>query len=437
MTVKTMLTVWPLAVTLAAGALLTTPACRSSKERPAPTVEYFCPMHPQIVRDKPGDCPICGMKLEKRDKAGPTPAPAGQAAPTVSGRAAVIIPPERRQLLGVRSETAREQEIRRDVTTVGRVTVDERRIHHQHAKFEGYVEHLHVNFTGQFVRRGEPLLSIYSPELVATQQEYLAAYRAQARLAESPIESVSRGGSDLLAATRQRLLLWDIREADIQRLEKTGEVRRALDLHAERGGYVVEKTAFHGMRVTPPDTLFKIADLSHLWVLADVFEGDLAAVRLGMPADVTAVHAPGRRWRGPVTWIAPTVDPQTRTIKVRVEVDNPGDVLKSDMFTDVVLHGDAHRALVIPESAVIDTGDKRVVFVDRGEGVFEPRTVTVGGKTGDWIEVREGVTAGERVVTSASFLIDSESSMKAAIAALGPAPAAGVPAPTAAPEHRH
>ena len=411
--------------------------CRGRAEQ-APAVQYFCPMHPQIVRDRPGDCPVCGMRLEKRAPAGATSPAAAAETPSTAGRAAITIPPERRQLLGVRTEEVREQELTRDVDTVGRVSVDERRIHHQHSKLEGYVEHLHVNFTGQLVKAGAPLLAIHSPELVATQQEYLAAFRAHERLRASTVESVTRGAADLLEASRQRLLLWDIAPADIERLEKTGQVRRALDLHAERGGFVVEKTAFHGMRVTPADTLFRIADLSHLWVMADLYESDLPFVRVGQAGDITAVHAPGRRWSGPVTWIAPTVDPQTRTIKVRVEIDNPGDVLKPDMFAEVTLHGHPHRALVVPASAVVDTGERRIVFVDRGEGSFEPRVVRLGAKTGDVAEILEGVAAGERVVTSASFLIDSESSLKAAIGALTP-PGGGAASATAAPAegHRH
>jgi membrane fusion protein, copper/silver efflux system len=393
------------------------PGCRDAQPPAAAAVEYFCPMHPQIVRDRAGECPICGMNLEKRDPA-PTGSPhAEHGAPPPSGRIAVTIPPERRELLGVRTEEVREQELTRDVSTVGRVTVDERRIHHQHAKFEGYVDRLHVNFTGQLVKQGAPLLAIYSPELVATQQEYLAVYRAQVRLGSSPIESVSRGATDLLEAARERLLLWDIRPQDIARLEKSGEVRRSLDLHAERGGYVVEKTAVHGMRITPADVLFKVADLSHLWVMADLYEGDLSSVRIGQAAEVKAIHAPGRSWHGPVTWIAPTVDEQARTIKVRVEIDNPGDVLKPDMYADVVLRGRPHRALVIPESAVVETGKKRLAFVDRGEGRYEPREITVGARTGSVYEVVSGVSAGDRVVTSANFLLDSESSLKAAVSA--------------------
>ncbi|HET8647155.1 MAG TPA: efflux RND transporter periplasmic adaptor subunit, partial [Vicinamibacteria bacterium] len=298
---------------------------------------YHCPMHPSYVSDKPGDCPICGMKLV------PIPAspPAGQAAPaaaaadTQGGRAVVHLSPERRQMLGVRSEQVRTAALERTLRTVGRITVDERRLHHIHTKYEAYVEHLNVDFTGKFVRKGEPLLSLYSPELVATQQEYLLAFRAQKQLAGSSLPQVARGGVDILEAARQRLLLWDIRPADIARLERTGEVSRTLSLYSPVSGYVVQKTAYHGMRVTPADTLFDIADLSHLWVQADVYESDLPVVRLGMPAELTVTYLPGRTWSGQVTFISPTVEEKTRTIKVRVEVDNTGQELKPEMFADV------------------------------------------------------------------------------------------------------
>jgi Cu(I)/Ag(I) efflux system membrane fusion protein len=316
------------------------------------------------------------------------------------------------------------------IRTVGRVAVDERRLHHIHTKYEGYVEHLHVDFTGKFVRKGEPLLSIYSPELVATQQEYLLAWRARERLAGSGIASVAKGGADLLEAARQRLLFWDIREEDVDRLGRTGDVKRTLDLYADISGYVVQKNVFHGMRVMPADTLFDIADLSHLWILADVYESDLPSIRLGMEASLEVPYLPGRKWTGPVTYIAPTVEEKTRTIKVRVEVENRNDELKPDMYADVFLRTSLGIGIVVPDSAVIQGGDRSLVFVDLGEGRFEPREVQLGARVGSDFQVLRGVAAGDRVVTSANFLLDSESSLKAALLSMS--------SPDAVPgEHRH
>jgi Cu(I)/Ag(I) efflux system membrane fusion protein len=354
---------------------------------------------------------------------------AGAALPTlVAGRIAVTLSPERRQFLGVRSEPLRARPLTRTIRTVGRVAVDERRLHHVHTKFEGYVEHLHVDFTGKLVRKGEPLLSIFSPELVATQQEYVLAYRAQRELAGSGIASLTAGTAELLEAARRRLLLWDIRAEDIARLERTGEVERTLDLHAEIGGYVVQKNVYHGMRVMPADTLFDIADLSRLWVLADVYESDLPSVRLGMRARLELPYLPGRVWTGTVTNVAPTVEEKTRTIKLRVEVANQDDALKPDMFADVFLQADLGRGVAVPENALIRSGDRTLVFLDRGEGRFEPREVSIGSPVNGSFQVLSGVTAGDRVVTSANFLIDSESSLRAALAGMSsgdqcPAPA--------------
>jgi Cu(I)/Ag(I) efflux system membrane fusion protein len=405
-------------------------------------------MHPTYTSDKPGECPICRMRLVPFEpSAGPrilyyrspmdpkvtSPTPAKDAmgmdfvpvyegeadASPVQGRATVVLSPVRRQLLGVRSEPVRRVPLDRTIRTVGRVAVDERRVHHVHTKFEGYVEQLYVDFTGKPVKAGEPLLSIYSPELVATQQEYLLAWRAQSELAQGE-GAVARGGADLLSAARQRLLLWDVSPADIERLEKSGEVRRTLDLHAEQGGYVVRKAAFHGMRVTPMDALYDIADLSRLWILTDVYEHDLAAVRPGMQADVTVPYLPGRSFAGPVSFVAPTLDEKTRTVKVRVEVDNRGDALKPDMYADVFLRADLGPGLAVEESAVIDAGDRRLVFLDRGEGRYEPREVTLGLKAGRFYQVLAGLAEGDRVVTSANFLLDSESSLRAAVSAMAP-----------------
>ena len=385
---------------------------------------YHCPMHPTYVADKPGDCPICGMKLVPiAEAAGAAPVVGGEIEfATVAGRAVVSLSPDRQRVLGIRSEPVRAVSLEREIRTVGRVAADERRLHHVHTKYEAYIEHLHVDYTGKFVRKGQPLASLYSPEIVATQQEYLLASRARRQLASSSIPSVARGGADMLEAARRRLLLWDIRPADIERLERTGEVRRTLDLYSPVSGYVTAKMAEHGMRVTPADTLFDIADLSRLWVLADVYESDLPAVRLGMPAEIGLSYLPGRTWRGAVTYVAPTVEEKTRTIKVRVEVDNADGALKPEMFANVVLKTALGTGLVAPESALLKTGERTLAFVDHGNGLLEPREVQAGAKVAEGTQVLRGLAEGERVVTGANFLLDSESSLKAALAVMSPAP---------------
>lgn len=430
------------AVALALAAAVLSAGCRpgpapGSAATPAATqaARYHCPMHPTYVSDRPGDCPICGMRLVPVSGAA---APAGPAqVESVAGRVSVTLSPERRQMLGLRSVPAQVEALARSVRTVGRVAADERRVHHVHAKFEGYVEQLYVDFIGKLVRRDEPLLAIYSPELVATQQEYLLALKARRQLAGSGLPQVADGGRDLLEAARQRLLFWDIRPDDIAELERSGRVRRTLDLHAESSGYVLGKTVFHGMRVMPQDTLFDIVDLSHVWVLADVYEADLSLVREGMRGTAQVPYLPGRAWHGTVSYVAPTLDGQTRTVKVRLEVDNPDGALKPEMYADVELLAEQGRGLVVPESALIPAGERQLVFVDHGDGRLEPREVRVGRRVGDRFEVLSGLKEGEPVVVSANFLLDSESSLRAALPGLGSRPAghehgaAATPAPPA------
>ena len=472
------ITVAVVAVLVGGGAVLVaTRGGRAAQGSEAKAAKYHCAMHPTYTSDKPGDCPICGMKLvpiegpsgaSQAGSAGPgerqvafyrnpmdpsihSDKPAKdemgmdfvpvyedelEGAPSgVSGRAVVKISSERRQVLGVRSEEVKKIRLAHRIRTVGRVAVDERRLRHVHTKFDGYVEHLYVDYTGKLVRRGERLLSIYSPDLVATQQEYLLAHRGQARLAESAVRSAAQGSVDLHEAARQRLLLWDIRPADIANLEKAGQVTRTLDVYADIGGYVVQKMAYQGMRVTPADTLYDIADLSHLWVLADVYEYNLPTLALGTEGHISVASMPAKEWKGSVTYISPTVEERTRTIKVRLEVDNAGGLLKPDMYTDVFLHVDMGDGLIVPDAAVINAGDRRLVFLDRGEGSFEPREVKLGIKVnGSGVQVISGLAVGDRVVTSANFLLDSESSLKAALSGMSSAEKAA-PAPPTGHDH--
>jgi Cu(I)/Ag(I) efflux system membrane fusion protein len=389
----------------------TTAASRGTATAGPRRIAYYrSPMNPSVRSAKPA-----------KDEMGMDYVPVyedelGGASPVVEGRAIVVIPPERRGLLGVRSEEVREEVIDQAIRTVGRVAVDERRLHHVHTKYDGYIERLYVDFTGRFVNAGEPLLSIYSPDLVATQQEYLLALRHRGRQA---IEGVPAPGTEfLLDAARQRLLLWDVLPEDISRLEQTGEVRRTLDLHADVSGYVVQKMAVQGMKVSPGDTLFDIADLSRLWVLADIYEYNLSSVLLGTRGEVRLPTVSDRTWTGVVTYVAPTLEEKTRTIKVRLEVENVGGLLRPDMFADVFLRTDRGSGLLLPEGAVIDTGDRRLVFLDRGEGRFEPREVKLGIRTERGWQVLSGLAKGDRVVTAANFLLDSESSLKAALSTM-------------------
>ena len=417
---------------------------------------YYCPMHPQVTSDRPGKCPICSMDLVKKEgapnAAGATggrkilfyrnpmnPAiksdkpmkddmgmdyvpvyedeVAGGSGPQVPGRGEVSLSPERRQMLGVRSVPVTRQEIGGELRTVGRVAIDETRVHHQHTRYEGFVERLYVDFVGAPVRRGQPLLAVYSPELVASQQEYLVAVRAQRRTGDSSVPGVARSSLGLVEASRQRLMRFDMTAQQIRRLEETGKPLETVDVFADMGGVVTEKMAYHGMKVEAGMRLFTIADLSRVWVLADVYEKDLGSVRTGMPATVSLPYSPGQGWAGRVTFVAPTLEETTRTAKLRVELDNPGGALKPDMVADVVLRTPGGSALVVPESALIRTGERTLVFVDKGEGRLEPREVQAGGRSGEMVAIHSGVAEGERVVVAASFLLDSESSLRAAIAA--------------------
>lgn len=340
----------------------------------------------------------------------------------------VSISPDKVQKLGVRTEAAALRELARTVRAVGQFQVDERRLSTVTAKFEGYIEHLYVNATGQPVKRGQPLMQVYSPELVSAQEEYLIAWKGRKSLENGTEESLT-GVGQLAESALKRLRNWDISDAQLQRLQREGKATRTLTLHAPAGGVVLEKTAVAGMRFMPGEPLFRIADLSAIWLIADVFEQDLAQVRVGQTVKISVDAYPEKEFSGKVAYIYPTVAPETRTAKVRVELANPGGLLKPDMYADVQLAaGSRAGALAVPDSAVIDSGTRQVVLVQRAEGLFEPREVRLGQRGDGYAEVLQGVAEGEQVVVRANFLIDAESNLRAALGGFGesaPADASG------------
>jgi multidrug efflux pump subunit AcrA (membrane-fusion protein) len=485
-----------------------------TKTEPTVVPKYACPMHPEITSDKPDQrCPKCGMKLELIQKATPTqtaaptqkgtptPEPTPQAtgepsrsessetrtgpeqpatpipsekrndvslhrpvspatpekkrilyyrspmdanvtspvpakdsmgmdfipvyaeeavSPTagVVGLAPVALSQEGVRLSGVQIVEATKERLSFTTRTVGAVSADETRIRHVHTKIAGYVEKLFLNFTGQAVQKGEPILSIYSPELLASQQEFLRALDIAKRFQKSDIPEVRRGGEDLVEAARQRLELFDVPEDFIEELASKGIPRRTVTLNAPVSGFVTSKNVFEGHQVEPGMELFTVTDLSRVWVEVDFYEYEARSVRMGQKAQLTFPYDPTVELEGRVSYVYPYLNPESRTLKVRFDFTNPDLVLKPSMYVDVSLQIEAAEAIVIPDSAVMDTGLRQIVFVQQEDGRLYPREVKVGIRSGGKAQILSGVTAGDKVVIRANFLIDSESRLRSAIEAM-------------------
>lgn len=369
--------------------------------------------------------------------AGAAPAPGEHEAmaavpPDPPSETAVFISAARQQLIGVRTAEVTHQALETTIRTVGVLAYDETRVVEIHPKIAGWVESVSVDFVGKAVRRGQALFSIYSPDLVATQKEYLLALRAQAQLGSSRIAETREGAGSMLAATRERLRLWDVSDAQIAELERSREPRRTMTLYSPFDGTVLERNAFPGQYVSPEMSTFKIADLSTIWVLGQIFEYEVPLVKLGQEAEIQFPYTrAGRALTGRITFIYPEVDPMTRRVKVRIEFPNPGLEFKPESYVTVLIRTGAGHQLAVPKEAVLDDGNKRYTILALADGYFEPRPIDVGEPVDAFYPVLAGLKQGDRVVTSAQFLIDSETNLQAAMQAMAGMP--GMEAPASAP----
>lgn len=338
--------------------------------------------------------------------------PANQAEETPT----VEIPTDKQQLIGVKTVQAAIRPLHRVIRTVGRIEYDERKLATANTKIEGWIEKLHVDYTGRYVKKGEPLAEIYSPELVATQQEFLNILRwagqGQSVKDERTAMLLVKDAQAMLDAAKERLRLWDISDEQIKKIETTGKPIRTLTIYSPVSGYVLQKMAVQGMRVMPGEKLFDVVDLSSVWVVSDIYEYELPLIKVGQTARISLSYFPGKEFSTRVDYVYPALAGETRTAKVRFTIPNPDGVLKPQMFTNVEIKINLGNRLTVPAEAVIDTGVRQIVYVDKGEGYFEPREVTTGLKVDELVEVTGGIKAGEKVASSANFLIDSEAQLK-------------------------
>jgi Cu(I)/Ag(I) efflux system membrane fusion protein len=329
---------------------------------------------------------------------------------------AVEVPTDKQQLIGVRIVKAAIQPMNRVIRTVGRIEFDEKKLSTANTKIEGWIEKLHVDYVGRYVQKGEPLAEIFSPELVATQQEFLNILRwanqGKGVKDERTAMLLVKDAQTLLEAAKERLRLWDISDEQIRMIETTGKPIRTLTIYSPASGYVTQKMAVQGMRVMAGEKLFDVVDLSTVWIVADIYEYELPLIKVGQTARIGLSYFPGKEFSSRVDYIYPSLANETRTAKVRFSVPNPGDELKPQMFTNVEIKINLGSRLAVPSEAVIDTGVRQIAYVDKGDGYFEPREVRTGLKADDLVEVTAGIKAGEKVASSANFLIDSEAQLK-------------------------
>jgi Cu(I)/Ag(I) efflux system membrane fusion protein len=375
---------------------------------------YTCSMHPFIIRDKPGTCPICGMELIK--KIDSAPAVGAAQTPEQKQQAEMLghvsMSANQRIMANVATIEAKSGALNKEINAVGIVQFDQSRQTKVTAWIAGRIDKLNVNTVGAYVSKDKPVAEIYSPDLLATQQEYLLAVKSRAQLKNSPIPSISQNGEGLVASARQRLMLYGVKESQIAELEKAGKPTIRLPIYTPLSGTVIEKMVQQGQYVNVGEVLFNIADLSRVWVEIDVFENEVPYVRVGQHVEIRSAVEHGAASNGRISFVYPFHDPKTHTVKARVEMPNPGHMLKPDMFVNAIIRVPLVKGIVVPVTAVIDTGKRQVVWVEMSPGMFEPREVQAGERIDDKVQILSGIKAGDKVAVSGSYLIDSESQLK-------------------------
>jgi Cu(I)/Ag(I) efflux system membrane fusion protein len=418
--------------------------------------EYYCPMHPSVIRGEPGNCPICGMPLTKREKGTAPDLPAGTLA-------RVQLSPHRMELGGIGTSEVAYRPIAREIRTVGTIELDERKVAHIAARTGGRVEKLYVDFTGEKVGRGDPLVDVYSPELISTQQEYLLALRSFGGRKDATEAATSGEAKSLLEASRERLRLWGIGNDQIADLEREGKPRERVTIRSPISGTVTAKKVQAGQYVAEGQEMYTIADLTSVWMTGSVYEADAAHIRVGQPVEVRPSNDPDRIFRGEIAFVQPIVEAATRTLRIRVDVPNPDGTLRPGAYVDVridqasgassasgsasaiadvyecpmgaefvsdrpgkcpkcgmdlvkVERGPGGQSLAIPESAVIDTGTRKIVYLERESGIFDAVEVKLGPHAGGYYPVLEGLAEGDLVVTTGAFLVDAEGRLNPAVA---------------------
>jgi RND family efflux transporter MFP subunit len=382
----------------------TTPSAPQGERK---VLYYYDAMNPTFRSPKPGNA-TDGMPLVAR-YADEEQATANMPAGTVK------IAEGKQQLIGVQTATVQHERLFRTIRAVGQLTADETRLAHVHLKVSGWIDKVYVDYIGQLVKKGQPLFTLYSPDLVSTEQEYLIARRGKQYFSNSSFPEAAQGSESLLQSARERLRLWDISDDQIKKLDETGEITRTLTFYSPIDGFVLDRKAFPQTNVTPDMELYTVADLSTIWATAQIYEYEIPYVHVGQHAQMEMSYVTGRTYSGRLTYISPTLDPQTRTVQVRLEFANPKFELKPGMFSDVLLKIDYGSQIVVPPDAILDSGEKQTIFVALPNGYFEPREVKLGAKLEDKVIVLSGLKAGESIVTSGNFLIDSESRLKSAM----------------------